>query len=488
MIYKSSFLKKELRNAYLEDGISRRKILDFAVFLGLLTFAIYFVLQTLTRSVLIDTVPEFMLTSYFSTLYLYTIVSYIFFVVYFIIYYEYLTFVEIRLNRWYNLAKIGYNPLSMIFGKIFMKIVTVLTTYSLGFLFTIFLTYFLKFPFVWQYMLSLYMVGAINLVLLVNVTLVSSIFIKNHINARYMVISIAALTFTFMIMSDYYSLVSDQALMQNIANLFDFSRSPYLIIAGIIMAVSFIVCVFWGNNTAKYYNRYVYNEKVYLEGYEDENVRIIMLDDGGNFTVNNKKLSREYKAKSQSRLPDIVISSILIVVIVAMLSINLLTLAVTFLSPGKEIDIFGKIPYVFQSETMEPVIMFNDLAYFDKIDVSFPINEQDIVLYKNNGIVGVSRVQSIVTAAAGKRYVVDVENYTDVRQAGTFRETIKREDIYGIYAGRSRWLGVVILFANTVFGRLLMLLIPSFLIFFYKPIARFFREIYGGGSKKIGSV
>ena len=114
MIYKSSFLKKELRNAYLEDGISRKKILVFGVFLGLLTFAIYFVLQTLTRSVLIDAVPEFMFTSYFSTLYLYTIVSYIFFVFYFIIYYEYLTFAEIRRNRWYVLAKLGYNPVLMI--------------------------------------------------------------------------------------------------------------------------------------------------------------------------------------------------------------------------------------------------------------------------------------------------------------------------------------------------------------------------------------
>jgi len=483
MIYKSSFLKKELRNAYLEDGISRKKILVFGVFLGLLTFAIYFVLQTLTRSVLIDAVPEFMFTSYFSTLYLYTIVSYIFFVFYFIIYYEYLTFAEIRRNRWYVLAKLGYNPVLMIHGKIFMKIVTVLVTYSLGFLVTIFLTYFLKFPFVWQYMLSLYTVGAVNLVILVIVTLVSSIFIKNPINARYMVVAIAIFKFVFMIMSNYYDLVSDRMLMQNIANLFDFSRSPYLIIVGIIMSVSFIICVFWGNNIAKYYNRSVYKDKVQLEGYENENVSIVMLDDAGNSSM-RKKASSEYKAKTQNRLLNIVVSSLLVAVIAVMMSFNLLTLAVTFVSPEKEIAVLGKIPYVFQSETMEPVIMYNDLAFFNKIEDSFPVNESDIVLYKNNGVVGVSRVQSVETSAAGKRYVVDVENYTDVRQVGTFREIIKREDIYGIYAGRSRWLGAIILFANTVFGRLLLLLIPSFLIFFYKPINKFFREINSSGLKE----
>jgi len=483
MIYKSSFLKKELRNSYLEDGISRKKILGFAVFLGLLTFAIYFVLQTLTRSVLIDVVPEFMLTSYFSTLYLYTIVSYIFFVFYFIIYYEYLTFVEIRRNRWYILAKMGYSPVSMIFGKIFTKIVTVLTTYSLGFLFTIFLTYFLKFPFVVQYMLSLYTAGAINLVLLVIVTLVSSIFIKNQINARYMVAAIAVSTFTFMIMSNYYSLVSDRVLMQNIANLFDYSHSPYLIIVGIIMSVSFIVCVFWGNNIAKYYNRSVYREKIRLEGYEEDNVSIAILDNDGISSV-KKRVGREYKAKAQNRLLNIVLSTTLLIIIVVMMSFNVLTLAVTFVSPEKEIAIFGKIPYVFQSETMEPVIMYNDLAFFNKIEDSFPIKEGDIVLYKNNGVVGVSRVQSIETTAAGKRFVVDVEKYTDVRQTGIFREIIKREDIYGIYAGRNRWLGVIILFANTVFGRLLLLLIPSFLIFFYKPLRKFFSEISNGGLKE----
>jgi hypothetical protein len=483
MIYKSSFLKKELRNAYLADGISRKKILGFGVFLGLLTFAIYFVLQTLTRSVLIDAVPEFMFTSYFSTLYLYTIVSYIFFVFYFIIYYEYLTFAEIRKNRWYILAKIGYKPVSMIHEKIFMKLVTVLLTYTLGFLVTIFLTYFLKFPFIWQYMLSLYMVGAINLVVLVIVTLVSSIFIKNPINARYTVVAIAISKFVFMIMSNYYNLVSDRVLMQNITNLFDFSRSPFLIITGILVSVSFITCVIVGNNIAKYYNRSVYKEKVHLEGHENENVSIVILDGADNYSM-KKRVRSEYKAKAPNRLMNIVVSSSLVVVITVMMAFNLLTLAVTFVSPEKEIAIFGKIPYVFQSETMEPVIMYNDLAFFNKIEYSFPIIESDIVLYKNNGVVGVSRVQSIETTAVGKRFVVDVEKYTDVRQAGTFREIIKREDIYGIYAGRSRWLGAIILFANNVFGRMLLLLIPSFLIFFYKPINKFFRQINNGGLKE----
>lgn len=483
MIYKSSFLKKEFRNAYLEDGISRKKILGFAVFLGLLTFAIYFVLQTLTRSVLIDAVPEFMLTSYFSTLYLFTIVSYVFHVFYFILYYEYLTFVEIRRNRWYILAKMGYNAVSMIVGKIFVKIVTVLTIYSLGFLLTIFLTYFLKFPFVVQYMLALYTAGAINLVLLVIVTLVSSIFIKNQINARYVVAGIAVSTIAFQIVSKYYSLVSDRVLMQNIANLFDFSRSPYLIIVGIIMSGSFIVCVFWGNNIAKYYNRSVYKEKIYVEGQEEEKVSIVMLDNADASLI-KKTVSSEYKAKVQNRLLNIVVSTALIIVIAVMMSFNVLVLAVTFVSPEKEIAVFGKIPYVFQSETMEPVIMFNDLAYFNKIEDSFTIKEQDIVLYKNNGVVGVSRVRSIESTAEGKRFVVDVEKYAVAAQAGTFREIIKREDIYGIYAGRNRWLGAIILFANTIFGRLLLLLIPSFLIFFYKPITKFFRQINSGGLKE----
>jgi hypothetical protein len=382
MIYKGSFLRKEFRNAYLEDGISRKKMLGFSAFLGLVTFAIYFVLQTLKRSVLIEAIPEFILSSYFSTLYIFTIVSYIFNVFYFIIYFEYLTFIEIRNNRWYALIKLGYNPVSMIVTKIFAKLFTVLIIYTLGFLLTIFLTYFLKFPFVLNYMLALYTVGAINLILFILVTLASSLFIKNQKNARFVVFGIAISTVAFQVVSKYYYIVSDRILMQNVANLFDFSQSSYLVISGVIVSICIIVCMFTGNYIAQFYNPSYNNDNTEINGDNNKKVKIVLINEDNSTGLKYIKNSN-YKVRIQSQVLNVLFSSILVCVISVMMFFNLFMLAMTFVSPEKETALFDIIPYVFQSETMEPIISFNDLAFFRKIDRVSELPKNQIVLYKN---------------------------------------------------------------------------------------------------------
>ena len=113
MIYKNSYLKKELRQAYMENKISTNRKMASALFLGLLSFALYFVVQTLQESVLSDVVPEIMQPSFFSTVYLYIHIAVVFNVCYFIGYYDYLFFSEIRKNSWYLLIQMGYHPVIM---------------------------------------------------------------------------------------------------------------------------------------------------------------------------------------------------------------------------------------------------------------------------------------------------------------------------------------------------------------------------------------
>jgi hypothetical protein len=55
-------------------------------------------------------------------------------------------------------------------------------------------------------------------------------------------------------------------------------------------------------------------------------------------------------------------------------------------------------------------------------------------------------------------------------QKGAMRKVVSREAIYGVFTGRNRWLGALILFANTVTGRFVFLLVPAVLLFFYKVI------------------
>ena len=49
--------------------------------------------------------------------------------------------------------------------------------------------------------------------------------------------------------------------------------------------------------------------------------------------------------------------------------------------------------------------------------------------------------------------------------------------VYGRLIGVNRWLGVVILFANSMFGRLLFMLVPIILLFFSKQINDFFKRV-----------
>ena len=49
--------------------------------------------------------------------------------------------------------------------------------------------------------------------------------------------------------------------------------------------------------------------------------------------------------------------------------------------------------------------------------------------------------------------------------------------VYAVHDYNNRWLGAVILFANTILGRLIFLLIPTVMIFFYEPVTKFFRNI-----------
>ena len=188
------------------------------------------------------------------------------------------------------------------------------------------------------------------------------------------------------------------------------------------------------------------------------------------------------KVKKRWTVASVVTSIVMIGVIASMLGINVLVLAFGYASPEKETSIYGVIPYVFQSYTMQPTIMYNDIAFFRKIDMQERVKVGDVLLFKDSaGAVGVAQLQEVVTDEATRvptgDLKVDILNYTDERYKGMAAQTVSRQLVYGLHTGNNRWFGAVILFANTTLGRLILLLIPTFLIFFYEPIVDFFRAI-----------
>lgn len=465
MIYRNNYLGKEIRQAYREYRISINWLFTYGVFLGMISFAVHFLLQTLYESVLTQAVPEFMLQSYFSVTFTYTNIAYIFFLMYFLYYFKYLTFSEIRDNSWYLLVKMGYSPIMMIITKLSVRLISSLITYTVGYLISLLLTVFLKYPFVTSYLFPVYISGLLDVLLIVLMVMAISLLFKLYDNARIVILFSAVLIYLIKIQTGYYKIVSDRTAMQSLDNIFSMKGSMYLIIAGIIVAASFLICVFMAQNIAKYYCvKEGHREDWAVQDYKTG--RLAIAQKG----ADNK--SRKYLAVFR----NVVLFIIILIVVI----FNVFVLVFSAMTPGKEVNFNGTIPYVFQSTTMQPDINMNDLVFFKKIDSSYPLQVNEIVLYEENKQVYIERVKAI----NGKTCNIDIDYYPPMSEKGALNKNISTDSIYGLYSGSNRWLGALILFANTIFGRLLLMVFPAVMIFFYRPIVNYFRKLTGSARRK----
>ncbi len=467
MIYKTSFLQKEGKQAYLDRQMSRKKQIAIAVFTGMLTFSLHFLLQSLRRSVLADAIPQLMQTSYFSVLTLYLAVVQVFYVLYFMVYYEYLTFAEIEKNKWYVLVKHGFSAPRMILTKLFMRASNLTLVYTGGFFVTVFLTMFLKYPLVSSYWASLYLVGLMNLLFLMIVTMVCSLFIQTQKNARYALFGMAVLMVFLQIVTGFQALLSNRPLMSDGLCIFTGGHGIYPLLVLVLLCLSLGISVYRAKETAKYSNFRFY------EGDMDFPKELqIICSDGETFQCTKCKA---YLQGIRNPFADVLLNICLAAVVVLFILCNACFLLISLATPEREVDVFGYIPYVFCSETMEPSIMYNDLAVFHTLDEdAHCVEVGEIILYKDEvGAVSVARV----LAEHHDGYEVDIENYTPNSETGQLADRVVPTQIYGVYAMRSRWLGALILFGNTTVGRILMLLIPTVFIFYYKTLAKQFSQV-----------
>lgn len=464
MIYKQSEFTKEKKQAYIEDYESKRNLVWRGIILAFVTFAIYFMLETLQRSVLPSFIPQYMMPSHFSTLSLFLLVAYIGYIGHIVRYYSYLTFAEIAMNKWYTLQKQGYDPLRMIIAKMLTRCMEVLVFYSIGFIATLCLSMFLKYPVVPSYFLSLYIAGLIDVFFITLITMTCSLFISEQKTARYIVIAAAIVLWILRLSTGYYDLIADHLWMSDIRNLLDFRATSYLVYFLLTIAVSLGIILVRARKIAQYTNFPFYEKDMDV----DEHTSIVILD-GDEFKAIK---DHQYVKRMRRKATDKLVNAVFTVLVLLGILINCFVLFVSLSSPDRETNFFGVIPFVFHSDSMEDVIMYNDLAFFDVVDREEPIPEDAIVLYR----LAAEPVVSQIEAVNGSSYTVDILNYPKEVEDGYHAKTISREQIYGVYSGRSRWLGAIILFANTVFGRLLLLLLPVFMIFYYKPVLAYLKK------------
>ncbi len=483
MIYDTSFMRKEFRNAYTQQKFSRNRQFSMGLFLGLISFAIYFSLQTLKQSVVSDAAPQLLMQSYFSTIYIYLFVSLIFNVVFYITNYEYMTFIEIIRNRWYALVQLGYQPTRLIAQKLAGRFIFQGAIYSIGFLSTIFLSSFLKFPLVIDYLIPMYLMGLIDILILAAVSLTVSLFLRDTANGRYIVGLLAFALFIFKSATGYYTVLADRVLMSDLSNMFDAGQTVFMLAAALIIIACIVICLVYGTKLARVYHPSLLRHLPTLTRKAPGTVVLKNDASGAKKGKHEIEASTELRLRPMGRNPaGIITAVIMLTAIIGMLGINIVVLAFGYASPERETSIKGMIPYVFQSSTMEPDIMLNDLAIFQKVDLTSKLDVGQILLFKDlAGVVNVAALTGYErdeeTAELTGRLETDVTNYIDERYRGLASQTIERSQVYAVHDYNNRWLGAVILFANTILGRLILLLIPTVLIFFYDPIMKFFRGI-----------
>jgi signal peptidase I len=186
------------------------------------------------------------------------------------------------------------------------------------------------------------------------------------------------------------------------------------------------------------------------------------------------------RALRRNRVANAAVNVVMSAVILAMLAFNVLVLGMSLISPDDETSPVGLIPYVFQSNMMEPEIMFNDLAIFETVDPVSPLEKGEVVLFKYGGEPYVARIVDM----DGDVIKTDIDYYPSTTKEEAYARNTTRGAIYARLAGTNRWIGAIVLFANTTIGRLMMLLVPCVLIFFYKPIIGFLSRLSGGTEKE----
>lgn len=486
MLYRTGLLKKEWSYAYYENPSSLKTSLALGIFQGMFAFAVFFVLQTLRQSVLSDSTPYFMQTSYFSTTLIYLCVSFLSMGAYFIAKLTDISYAEVYDNRWYTMVHLGYSVEKMVLAKFIAQFLYALFVFAVGFATTLALTTFLKAPFIPSYLITQFIVGVINISTLLTFAMTVSLAVRDPYNARYVLGFVLLAVALLQWPTGYFGFISDREAMRATSNLLAISHGgAYLMTLVVIHTLCIAFCLWQVTFVARLFNPPIVRTAPRIDPKWGENARIVVKTDSKNRQIlrSAKLLEKAYVPTRHSSALSVIMTAVLMVVVFFMLLVNCMILAFNYASPARETSVMGFIPYIFQSSTMDPTIKFNDIAFFEKIDQYVQVDAGDVVLYKDDmGDVQVRRVNAVTTdeETGGVVLDLDIDNYPVDAIPDIMKTTTAKDSVYGRLVGVNRGLGAVVLFANTVVGRMLFLIIPTILIFYSGQIRRFFDKLGRG--------
>jgi len=460
MIYKTSAFNRELHQSFYDSLSNKRRLFAMCLFLALMTIGLHLLLQIVEESVLVELFPELFLPSYFTITYTYNLVAYAFFAIYFINQYSNITLTEIGENKWYLLSKMGFNVTGIILSKMGTTVLIVLTLYASGFVLTILLTALLKYVFVTNYLLPSLVAGALNVLLIVESALIISLYTRSKVSAKNWLLAVIIINEVLKVALGYYRIITDRVMMSDIANLFSPGNSAYGLILSAALIIMILFSYVWARRKSNYYT---------LKG-EVSGVTVLSHNEARMISPQVRK------RRAVMSLPAMLFRILLAIVLFSSIALNILILLASLSSSTGEFSIFGYIPYIIRSQTMEDAIYKNDLALFKQIDTTYPLKAGDIVLFGSE--LGDNEVFIMeVIRIDGDKVLADMKKYPPLYEKGSLQQIISRKSIYGIFHSNYRIIGAIVLFINSFPGRILTLILPVTVLFFYPQISDFLKRV-----------
>lgn len=472
MIYRVGSIQKELNYGMSKQRSTFSLLAGVGVFEGMLAFSAFFILQTLKRSVLADQASYYMQASYHTTLLIFLGVSYIGTALYNIVRFKAVSFAEVFANVWYAPLHLGYDVKRLVYSKIAVQLVSQYIIMMAGFLTTLAISSVMRFPFVPDYIWSMFFIALINTTALLVITMACSLLFRDISNARTMSGLCALLLVPVHFATGFFSLSVDRTRLSPFSNLF--TQSSYVYILAAIICLCIAICVYKGSSEGRRYHPSMAQEGAAPAMPEGVTLAVRTDTQDQFMTAACKGLAKLYKPRRMNGVLSVLITAAMALVITAMLLVDAMLLVFSYASPAKETALLGFIPYVFQTSTMEPDVMYNDITFFEKVDQYVQINEGEVVLYKDK--VYAVQVRRVISKyydpdTGDPMLEVDIDSYPEGSVTGLLHDYIRQDAVYGRLVGVNRWLGVIVLFANTILGRILFMLVPTVLIFFNTQIS-----------------
>jgi hypothetical protein len=330
-------------------------------------FSVYFILQTLTQSVLTDAAPYIMQPSYFSTGSLYLAVSAVGFLVYFGSRFDQISFAEVYDNSWYCMAQLGYRIGAMVLAKLFAQSVSVLIMHTAGFLVTLLLSSILKFPMVVDYLPSQYFSGADECRNDAGRGDVSVDVTRGPVERPLLAYLPFADPLFAAVSSGFFAIATDRARMSDFFGLWTGSWYLWAVTGCLILAL--FACVRRGARLAGLFNPPAETGAPRLGARVGEGVRVVVASDSPNAFIRRqaRKLEAAYHPVRRFNLLSFLSTFVLVVVIVAMLAVNLVLLVFNYASPEKETAVMGYIPTSSSRPPWSPPSITTTLRFLKRL-------------------------------------------------------------------------------------------------------------------------